>query len=69
MEKPQESYLTTVNKVLRYIKGTINHGVLMLRHENTNTNAEIHGYTDLDFNGDQDEKKSITCYIFMKSST
>lgn len=64
-EKPQECHLTAVRRVLRYIKGTIDHGVLMLRKKKTNTNAEVYGYTYSNFNGDQDEKKSISGYIFM----
>lgn len=37
----------------------------MLRQKNTNTYKEVHGYTNLDFSGDQDEKNSIAGYIFM----
>ncbi|XP_050909995.1 secreted RxLR effector protein 161-like [Lathyrus oleraceus] len=66
MEKPQECHLTTVKRVLRYIKGTIDHGVVMSRkNKNISTNVEVYGYTDSDYNGDQDEKKSIAGYIFM----
>lgn len=62
--KPQECHLTAVKRVLIYIKGTIDYGVLMPR-KNTSTNAKVHGYNDLYFSGDQDEKKSTTCDIFM----
>lgn len=51
--------------MLRYIQYTIDHGVMMLRQKNTSTYAEVHDYTDSNFNGDQDEKKSILGYIFM----
>lgn len=64
MEKPHECHLIIVKRVLRYIKGKIDHGVLMPRQKDTITNVEVHGYTDSDFSGDQDEKKSTTCYIF-----
>ena len=65
MEKPQEGHLIAVKRVLRYIKGTIDHGVLLPRKSKGNTEIEVHGYTDSDFSGDQDEKKSTAGYIFM----
>lgn len=39
IEKPQEFHLTTVKRVLRYIKVTIDHGVLMPKKKKTNTDA------------------------------
>lgn len=68
MEKPHKFHLTAAKRVLRYIKGTIDHGVLMLRQKSTNINVEVHSYTDSDFSGDQDEKKSIASYIFIIGS-
>ena len=65
MEKPQECYLTTVKRVLRYIKVTINHGVMMPKQNKTNTYAKVYGYTNSNFSEDHDEKKSIAGYIFM----
>lgn len=64
MEKPQECHLTTVNRVFRYIKGIIDHGVLMSGKKKTNIDAKVYGYTNPNFSGDQDEKKTA-CYIFM----
>lgn len=37
----------------------------MPRQKNNNTDVKVHGYIDLDYSGDQDEKKSTTCYVFM----
>ena len=51
--------------MLRYIKGTIDHGVLLPKKSKNRINVEVQGYTDSDFSGDQDEKKSTTGYIFM----
>ncbi|XP_058750756.1 secreted RxLR effector protein 161-like [Vicia villosa] len=65
MEKLQECHLRAVKRVLRYIKGTIDHGVLMPEQKNTITNGEIRGYTNSYFCGDQDEKKSNASLIFM----
>lgn len=65
MEKSQECHLTAVNRTLRYIKGTVGHGVLMPRKKKTNTDAKVYGYTNSNFNGDHDKKKSNAGYIFM----
>ncbi|XP_050890987.1 secreted RxLR effector protein 161-like [Lathyrus oleraceus] len=64
MEKPQECHLTTVKRVLRYIKGALDHGVLMPRKKKSNIDAEVYGYIDSDFSGDHDKNKSIVGYIF-----
>lgn len=65
MVKPREFHLTAAKRVLRYIKGTICHGVLKLRHENTSMNALEFGYSDSNFSGDQNDKKSTAGYLFM----
>lgn len=36
----------------------------MSRKKNTSADAEVHDYTDSNFDEDQDEKKSIACNIF-----
>ena len=46
MEKLRECNFIVVNRVLRFIKGTTDHGVLMSRRRNTNIYAEVHGHTD-----------------------
>lgn len=37
----------------------------MPRKKKTNTDAKVYGYTNSNFSGDQDGKKSIVDYIFM----
>lgn len=65
LEKPRECHLIPAKRVLMYIKDTIDHSVLMPRQENTSMNALVYGYTDSNFSEDQDDNKSITCYLFM----
>ncbi|XP_050876624.1 secreted RxLR effector protein 161-like [Lathyrus oleraceus] len=65
MEKPQECHLTIIKRVLRYMKGMLDHGVLMPRNKKIDTNARIYGYTDSYLSGNQDENKSVAGYIFM----
>lgn len=50
---------------MRYIKGILYHGVLMLMYKIINKNVEVYGYTNFDFSGDQDDRKSNAGYIFM----
>lgn len=69
MAKPQECHLAVVKRVLRHIKVTIDHSVLMPRQKKTITYVEVYGYTDSNFSGDHDEKKSITGYIFIIEGT
>ena len=55
MERPQECHLIMVNRVLRYIKVTIDHGVLFPKKSRNNTYVKVHGYTDSDFSGDKEK--------------
>jgi hypothetical protein len=50
---------------MRYIKGTIDHGVLMPSQNSTNKKISVLGYSDSDWGGDQDDKKSTAGYLFM----
>lgn len=43
MVKPRECHLIASKRVLRYIKGTLDHVILMHRHENINMNEIVHG--------------------------
>ncbi|XP_058766193.1 secreted RxLR effector protein 161-like [Vicia villosa] len=65
VEKPQECHLIAMKRLLRYTKGTIDYGVRIQRQKKTCIDAEVYGYTDSNFNGDQDEKKSTAYYIIM----
>ncbi|XP_058726953.1 secreted RxLR effector protein 161-like [Vicia villosa] len=65
MEKPQECHLIAMKRLLRIIKGTINHGVSIPRQKRACIDVKVYGYTNSDFNGDKDEKKSTASYIIM----
>jgi hypothetical protein len=49
-----------VKKVLRYVQGTKD---LMLTYRRSNP-LEIKGYSDADYAGDKDDRKSTTGYVF-----
>ncbi|KAM1072945.1 hypothetical protein ACFX2B_017883 [Malus domestica] len=64
MEGPTEMHLAAAKRVLRYVKGTIGLGVLYRKGEH----AELRGYTDSDYAGDLDDRKSTSGYLFMLGS-
>ncbi|XP_020262561.1 uncharacterized protein LOC109838541 [Asparagus officinalis] len=65
METPKESHWLAAKRILMYIKGTLNLGLLYAYDEN----AQLVGYSDNNWEGDQDERKSTTGYVFYLGST
>ncbi|GJW14728.1 zinc finger, CCHC-type containing protein [Tanacetum coccineum] len=55
MEKPTEQHLQAVKGILRYVKGTLDHGLLYTRGESKVT---ITGYSDSDLANDVNDRKS-----------
>jgi hypothetical protein len=64
IEHPIEMHLQATKRVLRYVKGTIGFGVFYKK----GGNHELLGYTDSDYTGDQNERKSTSRYMFLMSS-
>ena len=60
MAKPLESHWVIAKKVLRYLKGTVNFGIMYT----DNCDVELTGYSDLDWDGNPDDKKSTLGYAF-----
>ncbi|KXJ62343.1 hypothetical protein RP20_CCG020162 [Aedes albopictus] len=58
---PGRKHWEAVKRILRYLKGTINNRLLF----NKRGNGEIIGYTDADWGGDVDSRRSTTGYVFM----
>ncbi|KAF8409311.1 hypothetical protein HHK36_005385 [Tetracentron sinense] len=56
METPKESHWLAAKRILRYISGTLEFGLFYSYNED----AELYGYSDSDWGGDQDERKSTT---------
>ena len=57
--KPNQSHWTAVKRVLRYLKGTIDIGILY------RGDAGVLGYSDADYAGDADDRKSTSGYLFL----
>ena len=65
IEEPKMSYLKAAKHILRYIKGTLNHGLFY----SSNNLLELVGYSDSDWAGDIDDQKSITGFVFFFGNT
>lgn len=64
MEEPRETHLLAAKRILRYVKGSLDLGILFPVRMNEETKAEFLGFTDADWCGDQDDRKSTAGYIF-----
>nr|XP_048324835.1 wall-associated receptor kinase 5-like [Ziziphus jujuba var. spinosa] len=64
MQSPKKPHLEAVRRILRYVKGTINLGLLYKRGEE----CKLVGYCDADYAGDHDTRRSTTGYIFSLDS-
>jgi hypothetical protein len=61
MERPTETHLQAAKRVLRYVKGTVNFGLFYKK----GGTKELVGYTDSDYAGDQNDRKSTSGHVFV----
>ena len=64
MEHPTEKHLNAARMILRYVRGTFDLGVFYKEGDD----LKMVGYTDSDYAGDIDDRKSTSRSIFMMSS-
>lgn len=57
---PDKSHWTAVKRIMRYLKGTLDFKIEFNRHEN----STICGFTDSDWAGDLNDRRSTCGYIF-----
>ncbi|KAG6479056.1 hypothetical protein ZIOFF_062511 [Zingiber officinale] len=65
MEDPTTTHLKIAKRILRYIKGTIDFGLLY----STSNHFKLEGYSDSDWGGDIDDRKSTTGFVFFMGAT
>ena len=65
MEEPTTTHLKTAKRILCYIKGTLDFG---LSYSSSN-NFRLVGYSDSDWAGDLDDRKSTTGFLFYIGDT
>ncbi|GAA0153040.1 transmembrane signal receptor [Lithospermum erythrorhizon] len=62
MSRPTELHLQAAKRILRYLKGSMNLGILYQRNS---IKGELKAYTDSDYAGDYDDRKSTSGYVFV----
>lgn len=61
MESPHQSHVQVAKRTLHYLKGTQDYGLLYTRAEN----FSLVEYSDIDWGGDLDDRKSTSGYYFL----
>ncbi|KAK6148391.1 hypothetical protein DH2020_019303 [Rehmannia glutinosa] len=56
---PKESHMSAVKRIFRYLKGTIQYGLFYPKNEK-NENYSLKGYSDSDYAGNIDDRKSTS---------
>jgi hypothetical protein len=64
MTKPMQTHLQAAKRVLRYLKGTVNYGLYYKK----GGDGELLAFTDSDYAGDEEDRKSTSGYVFLMSS-
>ena len=64
MSNPKKPHLDAVKRILKYIKGTINFGILYKEIKD----CQVMGYCDADYTGDCGTRRSTTWYFFSLGS-
>ncbi|GLU00271.1 hypothetical protein SLE2022_176500 [Rubroshorea leprosula] len=64
MEHPKELHLQTAKRILRYLCGTADFGLFYKKGDQT----DFAGFTDSDYAGDLDDRKSTSGFVFMLGS-
>ncbi|KAA8550319.1 hypothetical protein F0562_002003 [Nyssa sinensis] len=61
MSAPRSTHYAAVLRILRYVKGTLFHGL----HFSSCSSLELHSYSDADWAGDPTDHRSTTGYCFL----
>ncbi|XP_062020736.1 secreted RxLR effector protein 161-like [Rosa rugosa] len=64
MAKPTELHLQAAKRIMRYLKGTANYGIL---YKKGGRDEELLAFTDSDYAGDVEDRKSTSRYVFLLS--
>ncbi|KAI0991940.1 hypothetical protein K3495_g16247, partial [Podosphaera aphanis] len=62
LSNPSAQHLKGVDRILCYIKGTINLGIM---YDGNSPNSHLHGYCDSDWGGDKGTRRSTSGSVFL----
>ena len=63
MNDPRTSHMAATKRILRYVKGTLDYGLLFSK-ANHNQGIRLIGFSDADWSGDVEDNKNTTGYVF-----
>ena len=69
MSRPGKQHWIGVKRVLRYIKGTLNYGLIYKSTDSKGMMSDCCGYADADWAGDIETRKSTSGYVFQIGSS
>lgn len=61
MENPIEFHFLVIKKICRYLQGTKDFGLFYKKGKI----LDLIGFINNDYAGDQDDRRSTSCYVFM----
>ncbi|XP_030451109.1 uncharacterized mitochondrial protein AtMg00810-like [Syzygium oleosum] len=64
MEYPRQMHLNTAKRIFRYLQGTVAYGLFYKKEEK----SDLFGFTDSDYAGDLNDKRSTSGYVFILGS-
>ena len=64
IQNSKKPHLEAIRQILRYVKSTLNHGIMYKR----GGKCKLVGYCDANYAGDHDTRCSTTGYVFMLGS-
>jgi len=65
MQSPRKPHLEAAKKILKYVNSTLDMGLFFEKK----VTSSLVGFTDADFDGDLDDRRSTLGYVFLSGST
>ena len=64
MSKPRKEHLIAIKRVFKYLRGTRNHAICYQGRAGRDRVLDVHGFVDVDWDGDLDHRRSTSGYVF-----
>ncbi|XP_024178770.1 uncharacterized mitochondrial protein AtMg00810-like [Rosa chinensis] len=65
LHSPTEAHLLATKRILRYVKGTLHHGIYFRRGSLHSPQYTLQAYCDADWAGDPNDRKSTTGFVIL----